>query len=238
MTEEYFIFDVDGTLTPSRGKINYEHKLLLLEFNSKHISFAITGSDRPKTLEQLGGEVYASFEQVYQCAGNDIYKNDKNIYRSQWKLKPVEIMWLEEARNNSIYPGQRFENHIEQRCGMANFSVVGRDADPFQRQVYYDWDSNFHERTRLCKEFNVDFQHLTATVAGMIGIDIYEKHKGKEQIIRDFLHRNKIYYFGDKMMENGNDYEIALALLNRGNCAVFAVQSPDHTFELIRQLDK
>ena len=48
-----YIFDVDGTLTPSRKKIEHEFWAPFLIFcRHNHVSL-VTGSDREKTIEQL-----------------------------------------------------------------------------------------------------------------------------------------------------------------------------------------
>ena len=50
-----FIFDVDGTLTPSRKKIVHEFWAPFLIFCRKHDVYLVTGSDRKKTLDQGTG---------------------------------------------------------------------------------------------------------------------------------------------------------------------------------------
>ena len=53
-----FIFDVDGTLTPSRGKIDPEFSPLFWELTKSEEVYLVTGSDRQKTLEQVTPEIY------------------------------------------------------------------------------------------------------------------------------------------------------------------------------------
>ena len=48
-----FIFDVDGTLTPSRGKIDNDFKKFFVEFCMNNNVYLVTGSDKPKTVEQI-----------------------------------------------------------------------------------------------------------------------------------------------------------------------------------------
>ena len=56
----HFIFDVDGTLTPSRKKINPQFALWFLYFSQNNTVSLVTGSDNPKTLEQIGPEICMS----------------------------------------------------------------------------------------------------------------------------------------------------------------------------------
>ena len=46
-----YIFDVDGTLTPSRGRMNTEFALFFEDFVNTFECYLITGSDREKTLD-------------------------------------------------------------------------------------------------------------------------------------------------------------------------------------------
>ena len=60
-----FIFDVDGTLTPSRQKISSDFVSLFHDFVRKEKVYLVTGSDRAKTLEQVTPEIYNSCQRVY-----------------------------------------------------------------------------------------------------------------------------------------------------------------------------
>ena len=75
-----YIFDVDGTLTPSRGTIDPEFKKFFLKFANKHRVFLVTGSDKDKTVEQIGPDVYDSCMRVYNCSGNSRWIRDKELY--------------------------------------------------------------------------------------------------------------------------------------------------------------
>ena len=81
-----YIFDVDGTLTPSRSRITEEFLPFFNQFIEKNDVYLVTGSDRAKTLEQVTPEIYNKCKRVYNCSGSDVYEGDKNVYRSDWKL--------------------------------------------------------------------------------------------------------------------------------------------------------
>ena len=71
-----FIFDVDGTITPSRKKIQDDFGSSFLTFCRNHDVYLVTGSDRDKTIEQIGLSLYCACKRVYNCAGNDVYEGD------------------------------------------------------------------------------------------------------------------------------------------------------------------
>ena len=74
-----YIFDVDGTLTPSRCKIDSEFCIWFSTFTENNDVYLVTGSDREKTIEQVGELVYDRAKRVYQCGGNDVWIKDCRI---------------------------------------------------------------------------------------------------------------------------------------------------------------
>ena len=59
-----FIFDVDGTLTPSRQIIDEEFLSFFFRFTFNNEVYLVTGSDREKTIEQITLELYHNCERV------------------------------------------------------------------------------------------------------------------------------------------------------------------------------
>jgi len=68
-----YIFDVDGTLTPSREKMNKNFAIWFSVFCQSHHVYLVTGSDRAKTIEQIGEFIFFNCKRVYNCSGNDVY---------------------------------------------------------------------------------------------------------------------------------------------------------------------
>lgn len=203
-----FIFDVDGTLTPSRGLINPKFKKFFNEFCRDNPVYLVTGSDKPKTVEQIGEDTYNLCHTVYNCSGNDVWQSKKRIRTSNWQLPKLAEYFL----NGCLYESKfdlRTGNHIEQRPGMVNFSVVGRNADSEQRAKYVAYDTAEHERNTIASAFNTMFEDLEARPGGETGIDIAPKGADKSQIIADFDKTDVTYFFGDRMDPEGNDYPLA-----------------------------
>lgn len=203
-----FIFDVDGTLTPSRGAIDPEFKKFFLDFCQNNKVWLVTGSDYPKTLEQLGEEICNAVVTVYNCSGNDVWFKGKRVNSKPFN-PPKELYdlmngWLQ----TSSFP-LRTGNHIEERTGTINFSIVGRNATLGERKLYIKHDLENRERESIAFQINLEFPEVTATVGGETGVDIYRKGGDKSQILEDFNPTDKIYFFGDKMEPEGNDYPLA-----------------------------
>jgi len=205
-----FIFDVDGTLITSRGVIDPEFNEWMIQFASMFPMYVVTGSDRAKTLEQIGEKLYNICKKVYQCSGNDVWQQRYNIKTSKWILPEDAHEWLTVQLSNSVYD-TRTGKHFDHRPGMCNFSVVGRGADSNQRKNYYEWDKKRNERFKIASMFNLLFPDLCAKVGGETGIDIFPKGADKSQILADF-DIDSIRFFGDRCDEIGNDYPISSRL--------------------------
>ena len=204
-----FIFDVDGTLTPSRQGMNADFQNFFLDFCYANDVYLVTGSDYAKTLEQVGPDVCEAVVRIYNCNGNDVWEKGVNVRTNDWIIPEDVHEWLANKLTESHYP-VRTGLHFEHRPGLVNFSIVGRNADTAQRKHYSEWDNNTDERNRIAQEFNTRYSTLQATVGGETGIDISPKGFDKSQIIEDFDVDDKLYFFGDRMDPDGNDYTLSL----------------------------
>ena len=231
-----FIFDVDGTLTPSRGKIDAEFLQFMLFFAGTNDVYLVTGSDRQKTLEQVGLDLYNSCKRVYNCSGSDVYETDKNVYRDDWELPNNVERFLQDELDFSQFP-IRNGNHIEKRPGGVNFSILGRDKDPFKgREEYINWNKIHNERRFIALRIMDTFPELSVALGGQTGIDIGPKGSDKSQILRDFNEDDELYFFGDRIEEGGNDYSLAKAVEKRCGFA-YNVEDYTKTWKLLSKYD-
>ena len=229
----HFIFDVDGTLTPSRGEINPGFKSFLMEFALRNKVYLVTGSDKPKTVEQIGEDLYNRCHTVYNCSGNDVWQKDKNIFTNTWKLSRIANKWLQEQLDASKFK-LRTGLHFEHRTGMVNFSVVGRNADAEQRAAYVAFEEQNGERKKIADAFNTMFPDLEAKVGGETGIDIAPRGANKSQILRDFKKDDTIHFYGDAMFEGGNDKPLADTLMQYQLGFSHQVRDWKHTWEKLK----
>ena len=234
--DNHFLFDVDGTLTPSRKRIQSEFALWFMYFAQNNNVSLVTGSDNPKTVEQLGIEICKTVDKCYNCNGNDIWEKQENTYTNDWKPSDELISFLEKWLNDSDYK-TKTGKHIEHRPRMINFSVVGRKADKVQRKDYYYWDIQSEERVKIAEAVNNKFPDVSAVVGRETGIDIISKGKDKRQVVSHFNNKQKLFFFGDRMDPDGNDFSLAYAVKERGGVAK-QVKNWRETKEILENLQK
>ena len=226
-----YVFDVDGTLTPSRLKMDVEFEKFFRNWIKNKNVYLLTGSDHDKTIEQVGVNIWKEVTESHQCGGNVVFRQGDMIEVS--KLQPSKSLLdtcknLIDISNYSVKAG----NHIEERVGLLNISVVGRNCTQKQREEYYEWDKINKEREFICQAINKMFPELEASAGGQISVDIHKFGKNKSQIRRKI--EGDIWFFGDKTMEGGNDYPIANVLKEPDK--VFQVDDWEHTYKLLKEI--
>jgi len=216
-----FIFDVDGTLTPSRQQIDNDFAVFFSNFCAENDVYLVTGSDKEKTIEQIGEEIYSLARRVYNCSGSDVWQGETHIRSDNWRI-PIHVKaWLEDKLEESSFP-LRTGLHIEERPGMVNFSVVGRNATMGERKLYVKHDTQIGERNIIADLFNKEFKELIARPGGETGIDISPKGADKSQIVNDFDPNDVLHFYGDRMDLQGNDYPLKKVIID--NDLGFAIE--------------
>lgn len=204
-----FLFDVDGTLTDARKPIDPDFKEFMFEFINQHHCAIVTGSDRPKTVEQIGLDLTNTFHKVYHCSGNHVFVGNQEHHKNTWKLTEEQYKFLEQELDRFNYP-EMTGNHIEQRTGTANFSICGRNADWEQRARYAEWEKHNKAREQVALAFNERFDDVVAQVAGETSVDIFPVGCDKGQVLNDYKDSQTIF-FGDNCFPGGNDHSAAQA---------------------------
>lgn len=210
-----FLFDVDGTLTPSRQKIDKEFK----SFFGKWITdvrsrsgkvFIVTGSDKRKSVQQLGLALWRhiSIDGCYQCSGNQLYKRGRLVRSSNWTMSDDLRKDLTSLIKSSPWYGTA-TNNIEERTGAVNISTIGRDCPDESRAIYYEWDKDNGEREKIVSILSCKYPQLHFVAGGEISIDIYPSGCDKSQVLND-MNENKNVFFGDRCTRDGNDFTIAI----------------------------
>jgi phosphomannomutase len=250
-----FIFDIDGTLTPSRQKMTKEFQTFFKEWLKKNKFYLVTGSNIEKLQEQMCFYDIEA-EGIFTCCGNQFWRPDPSIvnisadliYDNKFKLTKKLNKLLGTILSNSIYP-HRYGNHIEDRGSMVNFSIVGRDCTQEQRDEYFKYDNEKGERKIIAQAIKEKFPDLDAVIGGQISIDIYPKGNDKSQILEHIKKDINIdshtktladtfeyIFIGDRIEGGGNDYPLAKLMEETNNCKYFQTEGPEQTMEILQWL--
>ena len=243
-----FIFDVDGTLTPSRQPMTKEFQKFFSEWVKKNKFYLVTGSDLPKLQEQM---CYFDIEAegIFTCCGNEFWRPDPHIvnisaeqvYRQEFKPPQNLLTYLGHELRKSEYP-VRAGNHIEDRGTLLNFSIVGRDCNLEERLLYHQYDTDNKEREKIAKTIRDGWPDLDAVIGGQISIDIYPKGQDKSQVFgvieQDRLVQPDEYVFiGDGIQNGGNDYPLAHLMDELEGCDWHHVEGWEQTMKILKEYE-
>ena len=239
--DRIFIFDIDGTLTPSRLRMTEEFAKFFDKWSSKNKYYLVTGSDLDKTKEQLPIAYIDRAEAIFTCCGNQMWRDDELIYNNKFNPPKDLIESLERKVLKSQYPN-RYGNHIEDRGSMVNFSVVGRDCTQEQREDYFEWDKRMGERNIMCMEIKGTYPGIDAVVGGQISIDIYPKGMDKSQVLNvieqeRLVPPSEYIFIGDGIENGGNDYPLAELMDNLERCDWYQTDGWEQTQKILESLN-
>ena len=244
-----YIFDVDGTLTPSRRKMTKDFARFFDEWSSKNTFYLVSGSDIEKVSEQVPDYIMERAEGIFTCGGNELWEFDPHIVNFPYnqiyenKFKPPETLltYLGFQVKISDTPVQS-TNHREERGSMVNFSVVGRDCTLEERQQYFEWDNEVGERKEIAEYITKTWPKLDAVIGGQISIDIVPKGKDKSQVLdvikqERLVQPDKYIFLGDRIEEGGNDYPLAKLMGKTDGCRYYKVEDYKETKQILESLN-
>ncbi|XP_068764697.1 phosphomannomutase 2 isoform X2 [Struthio camelus] len=235
------LFDVDGTLTAPRQKIATEMAEFLQALRQKVRVGVVGGSDLEKIKEQLGDDVVEKFDYVFPENGLVAYKDGKFLSKQNIQGHLGEDI-LQDLINYCLsyiakikLPKKR-GTFIEFRNGMLNVSPIGRSCSQEERIEFYELDKKEHIREKFVADLQREFagKGLTFSIGGQISFDVFPDGWDKRYCLGIVTKDDykTIYFFGDKTMPGGNDYEIFTDSRTEGH----SVTSPQDTRRICEEL--
>lgn len=246
------LFDVDGTLTLPRKKIQHDMLEKLKQLSSlNNVDIGIVGgSNLEKQKEQIGDENFNMFKWIFAenglqafCDGKEIHLQNLVTKLGQTNYTKLINICLNELSqiDNPIKTG----TFIEYRNGMINVSPIGRNCTQEQRDAFYAKDKIYNWRKKLIQRIKDKWENykwfenvsnipeLTFSIGGQISFDVFPLGWDKTYCLQFVKEKyEKIYFFGDKTMEGGNDYEI----YNHLDTSGYSVTSPQDTIKFINKI--
>tara|TARA_A100001201_G_scaffold142795_1_gene142033 strand:- start:1624 stop:2340 length:717 start_codon:yes stop_codon:yes gene_type:complete len=229
-----YLFDVDGTLTPSMSNMETGTSMRFLDWMRGKEVYVVAGSDNHKVYKQLPASILSRLDGIFCSSANELWQCGGPIYKNDWTPTDDFFSYLGKLYQNSHFT-PKGKNFIEKRTGMINFSIVGREAPKELREIYYEWDKKIKDRENMAKAIMLDYPELQACIGGQISIDIYPKGQDKSQASRWVTEnlKKEMVFFGDKCNPGGNDYPIANDIIQRECGTYHNVESPTQTLEIL-----
>ncbi len=234
------LFDVDGTLTAPRSKIESKMSDMLKKLKKKYNLGIVGGSDFQKIQEQLITPLEEIFDYVFCENGMVAYKGNTLIGQKMISEKIGEdnlqslINFILKYISELKLPIKR-GTFIEFRNGMLNISPIGRNCSQKERLEFEKYDKKMKIRQTLVDELKKNFAdlNLSYTIGGQISFDVFPTGWDKTQCLQYLIESyDTIYFFGDKVEIGGNDYE----LYNSDYTNSYFVKNPNDTYELCIKL--
>jgi phosphomannomutase len=235
------LFDIDGTIAESSHKIDDEMKEIIDEISKKYILGVVGGGKYDKIKSQLDDR-FEKFEHIFAECGCVYYRNSTNIYtknlRQHETYKYINFLIKEALLFLSSVDYMLSGHFIDLRNGIVYISLIGMDATQEEREYFMNLDKQKNYRKKLLdglKESSCSLgvdDKLDILEGGCVGIGIYPKEYDKIQVLEYLKEYKKIYYFGDKYQEGGNDYQI----INHKSVIGYGVDSVNMTKKFLRDL--
>ena len=233
--KKLLLFDVDGTLVESGQKVTPDIISLLKDLQKNNYELGIVGGGKlDKVLYQFNSEInFTHYFTECGCVYHKYINELKLIYKKNLRehnLHKNINQIVKTALNYLSKVDYELTGHfIDLRNGIIYISLIGMVATQEERKIFINLDKNFNYRKTLlnilkdkANELKI-LNELDLVFGGSVGIAIYPKEYDKIQVL-DYLEKDKyseIHYFGDKYLEDGNDYK----LLNHSDTIAHEVNS-------------
>lgn len=246
MDYQLVVFDLDRTLTESRGGLDKEMSDLLCQLIAKKYVAVISGAAFEQFQEQLLNFLPCSqyFGNLYiaPLSGGNLYSFQNGKWGKLYEitLDPAEKQKVMDAFNKAFEetdfhpPEKIYGLLIEDRGGQITFSALGNEAP---RELKEQWDPDHQKRAKIKQSLEKYLPDYTIEIGGLTSIDIRPKGIDKAYGVKKIADHlsvplNKILFIGDAIYVGGNDYSTTqLSEINIKN-----VSGPTETKKIIKEM--
>jgi phosphomannomutase len=241
--KKLIVFDLDGTLAPSKAIIDAEMGTLLTALLAVVKVAIISGGSwdqfETQVLARLPQEAHLSNLSILPTSGTTFYQ-----YKDGWQKlysedlsdaqKQQIITALKAAVASSGFAATKvWGETIEDRGSQITYSALGQQAPLDEKSK---WDPDFAKRQKIKALLDVALTDFSVRLGGTTSIDVtlpgIDKAYGIRKL-RDTLGITigEMIYVGDALFPGGNDFPV------RGTGAVcIQVRDPDETKRVIEAI--
>lgn len=243
--KKLIVFDLDGTLTPSKSRMRRDVSRLL----SKLLVL--------KKVAVIGGGRYEQFKDQFLSAFRSPKKDLRNLflfpttstsfyrYKNGWKKVYEKKLSRRERRKifrafrhafkevGYKHPSRLYGRVIEDRGTQVTFSALGQEASV---RVKEEWNRKYDVRPKLMRALKKYLLEFEVRRGGLTSIDVTKKGIDKAYGLRQIeshlgINRKDILFVGDALYPGGNDYAV-----RRTGVDCVSVAGPEDAKKVIRFL--
>ena len=210
-------FDLDGTLTQHRSKLEDENKKVLDELNKRYKLIMVGAGGVERIYEQMGNYPidiignYGMQEGKIIDGKLTIVKQITTNPDKEYFIKTTN--YLREKYGYTNYKGESVEFHS---TGMITIPLLGTKADIKDKLAF---DPNREKRKVAYPEVLELFKNYTVFIGGSSSFDFTEKKYNKYDAIMEYAQENgykkeEILYVGDDFGDGGGDSHVRIGGLD------------------------
>ncbi|MDD3302224.1 MAG: HAD-IIB family hydrolase [Candidatus Gracilibacteria bacterium] len=242
------VFDMDGTLTPSRGEMEPSMITLFKELLKKYKVGVISGGDFIQFQIQILnfiGDDEELLKNLYICptCSTKMYiykdKNWEKLYSYDFtddEKNHIKEIFEKAINDLNLKPEKIYGELVEDRGTQVTYAVLGQQAP---RELKSAYDPDFEKRKKIRDYIIDDLTGFDILIGGSTSIDVtrkgVDKAYGVQKLIETTgIEKNQIIFVGDAVFSGGNDFP-PLEKLGITTKKVFNLQD---TEEFIKELLK
>jgi hypothetical protein len=221
--KKVIMFDLDGTLTESKAKINKATAILFCRLLEKKVVAVIGGGDYSQFKKQFLGVLKCpkeGFENllILPTSGGRMY----NYSAGKWQLVYKNTLTVQEKGRilgafnrafcdlNYIPPKKTYGPVLEDRESQITFSALGQKAPVAKKEA---WNKKQDIRPQLKAALEKYLPEFEVRLGGFTSIDVTKKGIDKAYGIRQVkrllsVSLKEMVYIGDALYEGGNDFVV------------------------------
>lgn len=229
MLKKHIIFDLDNTLTESRGVIKPDMASAIgsLVFSGKDV-VVITGAQKHRADIQLGDT--PNIILMTQCGNMCAHWENKLSDRQKDKI--LHHIYSIKTSYPFLFEDVKHEDLIEDRGCAVVFSLAGHHA---ASDIKKEYDPHGVRRQKILQNLPFIEKDIKVQIGGTTSFDYALRTKGQNLdlfIKVNDWDKKDCLYVGDALFENGNDSSV-IGIMDTQNTS-----GPDRTLEIIKDILK
>lgn len=216
-------FDLDDTLAVTKSPITERMSDLLKKLLAKYQVCIISGGKYEQFLTQVVDKLQASDQllgslHLMPTCGTRYYRFQDGAWKLQYaedlsndQKNKIRLALESSAKEVGLWEENPYGEIIEDRLSQITYSALGQQAPA---ELKYRWAKEHEADKQILRQKVADkLPDLEVRLGGTTSVDVtrpgIDKSYGMQKLMLALgVTKGEILFFGDKLMEGGNDYPV------------------------------